>query len=270
MAFPSLATFYLGLFLIVIGTGLLKGNVSVIVGQLYAKDDIRRDAGFSIFYMGINLGAFIAPLVCGYLGQNVNWHIGFAAAGVGMVARRRSSTCSAASTSASAGLHPAPAASPEAGAAAAAQRAPSWAASSLLAAGRSFGIGAYTGALPVTPKQVADGAGYFLLIVIVVFFGWLFMSSDWTPEERKRLYVDRRVLPRRRALLVGLRAGRLDAEPVRRSRHANVDLRLELPEQLVPVAELAVHLGASRRCSPGSGSRLGSREPSTPPSSRSA
>src|SRR4051812_3817152 len=85
MAFPSLATFYLGLFLIVIGTGLLKGNVSVIVGRLYAKDDMRRDAGFSIFYMGINTGAFLAPLVCGYLGQRVNWHVGFAAAGIGMV-----------------------------------------------------------------------------------------------------------------------------------------------------------------------------------------
>src|ERR671910_444427 len=69
MAFPSLTTFYLGLFLIVIGTGLLKGNVSVIVGRLYSIGDIRRDAGFSIFYMGINLGAFIAPLVCGWLGE---------------------------------------------------------------------------------------------------------------------------------------------------------------------------------------------------------
>ena len=76
--------FYLGLFLIVIGTGLLKGNVSVIVGKLYAPGDSRRDAGFSIFYMGINLGAFIAPLICGYLGQQINWHFGFAAAGVGM------------------------------------------------------------------------------------------------------------------------------------------------------------------------------------------
>src|SRR5947199_4995356 len=84
MAFPSVATFYLGLTLIVAGTGLLKGNVSVIVGRLYGPDDQRRDAGFSIFYMGINLGAFIAPLVCGYLGQRVSWHIGFGAAGVGM------------------------------------------------------------------------------------------------------------------------------------------------------------------------------------------
>ena len=85
MAFPVVATFYLGLVLIVIGTGLLKPNVSVIVGQLYAPHDVRRDAGFSIFYMGINLGAFIAPLICGYLGQRVNWHHGFASAGLGMV-----------------------------------------------------------------------------------------------------------------------------------------------------------------------------------------
>ena len=84
MAYPSLPTFYLGLISIVIGTGLLKGNVSGIVGTLYAKDDVRRDAGFSVFYMGINLGAFIAPLICGPLGQRVNWHWGFGAAGVGM------------------------------------------------------------------------------------------------------------------------------------------------------------------------------------------
>ena len=84
MAIPSLATFYLGLILIVLGTGLLKPNVSALVGGLYSDEDTRRDAGFSIFYMGINLGAFISPLVCGYLGQEINWHLGFAAAGVGM------------------------------------------------------------------------------------------------------------------------------------------------------------------------------------------
>src|SRR6185436_14461245 len=86
MAFPSIATFYLGLGLIVLGTGLLKPNVSTLVGTLYTREDSRRDAGFSIFYMGINLGAFIAPLICGPLGERVNWHIGFAAAGVGMTA----------------------------------------------------------------------------------------------------------------------------------------------------------------------------------------
>jgi POT family proton-dependent oligopeptide transporter len=84
MAFDTLPNFYGGLVLIACGTGLLKPNISAMVGQLYGEGDKRRDAGFSIFYMGINLGAFIAPLVCGYLGQKVNWHYGFAAAGVGM------------------------------------------------------------------------------------------------------------------------------------------------------------------------------------------
>ncbi len=84
MAFPSSTTFYLGLCLIVIGTGLLKPNASTMVGSLYDKDDPRRDAGFSLFYMGINLGAFVAPLVVGTLGQKIDWHIGFGCAGIGM------------------------------------------------------------------------------------------------------------------------------------------------------------------------------------------
>ena len=85
MAVPGLPFFYTGLGLIILGTGLLKPNVSTMVGTLYTRDDPRRDAGFSLFYMGINLGAFIAPLITGWLGQKINWHIGFAAAGFGMV-----------------------------------------------------------------------------------------------------------------------------------------------------------------------------------------
>jgi POT family proton-dependent oligopeptide transporter len=86
MAIPTLPTFYVGLCLIVIGTGLLKPNISTMVGSLYDREDERRDAGFSIFYMGINLGAFIAPLIVGTLGQKVDWHVGFGCAGIGMVA----------------------------------------------------------------------------------------------------------------------------------------------------------------------------------------
>ena len=86
LAVPSDEMFFLGLVLVVIGTGLLKPNVSTIVGELYPDGGSRRDAGFSIFYMGINVGAFIGPLICGYLGESVNWHYGFGAAGVGMVA----------------------------------------------------------------------------------------------------------------------------------------------------------------------------------------
>jgi POT family proton-dependent oligopeptide transporter len=85
MAIPTLPTFFLGLSLIVIGTGMLKPNVSTMVGFLYSADDARRDSGFSLFYMGINIGAMSAPLICGFLGQKINWHLGFAAAGFGML-----------------------------------------------------------------------------------------------------------------------------------------------------------------------------------------
>jgi POT family proton-dependent oligopeptide transporter len=100
MVFHSMTFFYLGMVLIAIGTGLLKPNISVMVGNLYRENDPRRDSGFSIFYMGINLGALLAPLVVGYLakgetfklflssiGQDPakSWHWGFGAAGVGMV-----------------------------------------------------------------------------------------------------------------------------------------------------------------------------------------
>jgi len=99
MALNSEFTFFIGLALVAGGTGLLKPNISTMVGSLYRPDDERRDAGFSIFYMGINLGAFLSPLVCGYLAQGegwkatlagwgldprTSWHWGFAAAGVGM------------------------------------------------------------------------------------------------------------------------------------------------------------------------------------------
>ena len=85
LAVPSLTFFYLGLVLVAVGTGFLKSNISAMVGDLYDEDDERRDGGFSIFYMGINLGAFAAPLITGALAA-YNWHWGFAAAGVGMVA----------------------------------------------------------------------------------------------------------------------------------------------------------------------------------------
>lgn len=84
LALHPLPFFFAGLGLIVTGTGLLKPNVSTMVGSLYEANDTRRDAGFSIFYMGINVGAMIAPLVCGWLGQRVDWHYGFAAGGAGM------------------------------------------------------------------------------------------------------------------------------------------------------------------------------------------
>lgn len=81
-----LTGFYLGLAAIVVGTGFLKANVSVLVGELYPRTDPRRDAGFSIFYMGINLGGALGPIVCGVLGERFGWAWGFGAAGLGMLA----------------------------------------------------------------------------------------------------------------------------------------------------------------------------------------
>lgn len=85
LAFHSEKTFFLGLLIIILGTALLKPNISVIVGELYPEGGARRDAAFTIFYMGVNLGATIGPMICSYLGEKINWHYGFAAAGVGMV-----------------------------------------------------------------------------------------------------------------------------------------------------------------------------------------
>ncbi len=81
----ALQVFYFSLALIVIGVGFLKPNISTIVGQLYDADDPRRDSGFTIFYMGINIGAFSAALLCGYLGETYGWGYGFGAAGIGMM-----------------------------------------------------------------------------------------------------------------------------------------------------------------------------------------
>lgn len=84
MAFEPLLFEALGL--LIVGNGFFKPNISTIVGGLYHENDPRRDGGFTIFYMGINLGAFFSPIVCGTLGENIGWHWGFGAAGIGMIA----------------------------------------------------------------------------------------------------------------------------------------------------------------------------------------
>jgi proton-dependent oligopeptide transporter, POT family len=192
MAAPSLASFYLGLTLIVLGTGLLKGNVAVVVGYLYSKEDQRRDAGFSFFYMGINLGAFFAPIVTGYLAQSPQfketlvsmgldptdaWHWGFGAAGVGMVLGLVQYVRGARHLG-NAGLKPSQ--PPDART----KRIAASVAASLVA----IGIALFAGILPITATQVADAAGAALLGGTIVFFGWLLLSSGWTAGERRRLF----------------------------------------------------------------------------------
>ena len=85
LAIPLEQTFILGLVFVALGTGLLKPNISSIVGQLYSQNDSRRDSGFTIFYMSINIGSMLGFAVCGWLGERVGWHLGFGAAGIGML-----------------------------------------------------------------------------------------------------------------------------------------------------------------------------------------
>jgi POT family proton-dependent oligopeptide transporter len=180
LAWSRGAVFYLGLLLVVVGTGLLKPNVSAIVGGLYAPEDARRDAGFSIFYMGINLGAFLGPLVSGYLSKQFNWHVGFAAAGVGMLFGLLQYRLSQRHLGA-AGLRP--------GHAGAAERR-DWLTLVLLAGGLALVTAlAFAGVLPVNPVVLARGTTYVIVGVAVVYFAVVFVCFGLDPGEKKRVGV---------------------------------------------------------------------------------
>jgi proton-dependent oligopeptide transporter, POT family len=184
MAVPGLRTFYLGLGLIVIGTGLLKPNISVMVGQLYAEQDARRDAGFSIFYMGINIGAFVSPLVCGWLGETVDWHLGFAAAGIGMTLGLLQYVLGGGYLG-TAGQEPS-ATGPER------QEAKGVllkAVAGVAAVTGVVAVLALSGMVTVTEERISNAWGVLLFLTVIGFFGWLFSRTYWTADERRRLYV---------------------------------------------------------------------------------
>ena len=180
---PRLPSFYLGLVLLVCGTGLLKGNVSIIVGQLYAQGDQRRDSGFSIFYMGINLGALISPLICGWVGERISWRLGFGVAGLGMLAGLVQYLLTSRHLG-SAGLHPASTGNAEED-----RR-------EKQKAIRALGIGVavvaflaalgMSGVVELTATMISDGVGWCLLGISVLVFSWLIFFGNWSPVERKR------------------------------------------------------------------------------------
>jgi POT family proton-dependent oligopeptide transporter len=192
LALPGMASFYAGLTLIVVGTGFFKPNASTIVGQLYAPGDARRDAGFTIFYMGINLGALLGPLVCGWLADDprFGWHYGFAAAGVGMVLGLVAYARSAGRYLGEVGLRPASGAAARAAASggdAGRGHAPTHAAIGALAGGA---VGALLAGVAVVPLVVGAAVGatfgvtvlgtrgeerrrvlaLFILVFFVIFF----------------------------------------------------------------------------------------------------
>ena len=182
LAIPGLGTFFLGLILVVLGTGLLKPNISAIVGELYGRGDERRDAGFTIFYMGINIGAALGPLVCGLLARD-NWHYGFAAAGVGMLVGLIQFRASRAYLG-SAGLEPEHAAS-EGG-----LRRNAWVgiALCLLVIG-SLLVAGLTGVVRFDAVLLARGTTYVIAAVGLLYFAYLFLLGGLTREERGRVVV---------------------------------------------------------------------------------
>jgi POT family proton-dependent oligopeptide transporter len=180
MAVPTVATFYLGLCLIVIGTGLLKPNVSAMVGDLYPEGGARRDAGFSIFYSGINTGALFGPLVCGFLGEKVNWHLGFGVAGVGMVFGLLQYRLGGKYLG-NAGLRAAEPGDRMALRRLAAGIATVAVALALLVLLQVLGV------LHLTLVQVAQSTGYFMAVLAVLYFASVLLFGRLSVPEKKRV-----------------------------------------------------------------------------------
>ena len=173
--------FFLGLILIVMGTGLLKPNISAAVGPLYPEGGARRDSGFAMFYLGINLGAVLAPLITGPLGERVGWHWGFGAAGVGMVIGVLTFRARAAKTLGPIGREPS--AGPEQ------QR---------LVRNITFGAVALlaiivtcamVGVIPVNPVAIAQQMTKVIGGLALAYFGYLFFFAGLSRDEIKRTVV---------------------------------------------------------------------------------
>ncbi|MGD9842908.1 MAG: peptide MFS transporter [Steroidobacteraceae bacterium] len=183
MALPWTETFFIGLVLIVLGTGLLKPNISAMVGDLYVGDSgARRDAGFSIFYMGINLGAFVGQLICGYLGERVGWHYGFAAAGffmvLGLIQYRVT------------GHYLGNAGLPLVNTAESAlrQRRYDWRIVKIAMAALFAALLMMTvGGLRVDPLLLAQSAGVLIVAVSLAYFAYVLLWGGLNSEERKRV-----------------------------------------------------------------------------------
>ena len=185
MAVPMTATFFLGLALIVVGTGLLKPNVSTIVGDLYPEGGARRDAGFSIFYMGINTGAFLGPILCGLFGENYNWHWGFSLAGfgmlIGLIQFRMGEKYFGNIGHYEGGA--------DASTLAARARVVYGAMGLLAAAGLVAGWLVASGAWMPNLPAIGETLGYGIIALSILYFAFLLVAGGHTTDEKKRLVV---------------------------------------------------------------------------------
>jgi proton-dependent oligopeptide transporter, POT family len=173
--------------LIVLGTGLLKPNISAIVGDLYPEGGARRDAGFSIFYMGINLGAFAGQLVTGVLGEKIGWHWGFGAAGVGMAIGLLTFLARNKGTLGDLGLEPSRHPDPVVDARQK-SRGRMVLFAGLGAVALVFALAA-TGVMTIDPQVIGRYMTYVLVGLAVVYFAGIYMSGNLSSDEKKRVGV---------------------------------------------------------------------------------
>jgi POT family proton-dependent oligopeptide transporter len=185
MVLPYVPTFFAGLVLVIFGTGLLKPNVSTVVGELYPEGGARRDAGFSIFYMGINLGAWIGPLLTGFFGENYNWHWGFGVGAIGMILGLVQYKMGDQYLGDAGYLKSGD--SPEQ-VSAKARKFFAWFFGSMAAIGL-FAYSVSVGIIPVTLTQIATALGYSVLILVALYFVYLWTMGGHTTEENKKLAV---------------------------------------------------------------------------------
>ena len=181
LAMPLTETFFLGLILVVLGTGLLKGNISTIVGQLYKPGDSRVQAGYTIFYMSINIGSTLGFLICSWLGEKIGWHWGFGAAGVGMFFGVLQ-YINFKHLLGEAGNKPND--MPQA------QR-DSYVKWSKITAGLMVIVIALglLGIITVEPRAFAENFAYFLTAVAAVYFAYLFLFAGLTATEKKNVFL---------------------------------------------------------------------------------
>ena len=183
LAIPSVPTFFLGLILVSLGTGLLKPNISAIVGEFYPAGDPRRDGGFTIFYMGINVGAALGPLVCGWLAQD-NWHYGFGVAGVGMLFGLIQFKLTQAQLG-DAGAAP-PAKRPDD---AAYQRKAWTGIVAFLVVLAALLVAGLAGTLTLDAVALAQSSTYAIVALAFAYFGYVLLFGELTADERGRVIV---------------------------------------------------------------------------------
>ena len=179
LAIPIEQTFFLGLILVVLGTGLLKGNISTIVGNLYQQNDQRRDSGYTIFYMSINIGSTLGFLICSWLGEKIGWHYGFGAAGIGM-AFGVYQFINYRHLLGDAGMNPNEMLD--------SKRAKliSWTKRSLVLMFLVIGLGLF-GMITIDPRVFAENFAYFLTIVAGAYFIYLYGFAGLNSNEKKNL-----------------------------------------------------------------------------------